>query len=135
MIGPALQRGELVLADRFVSSTLAYQGTAGGVSLRSIHSVAGIACGDVRPDLVVVFDVDGQTAANRMAAGRREQEFAGADHDRIEAKDAAFHGRVRRGYLDQAATEPERYAVIDASTDEESVWSSLVEALSRRLGA
>jgi dTMP kinase len=94
-IRPALLRGELVLADRFVSSTLAYQGTAGGMLRDEIMDVARVAVGDMWPDEIVIFDVDTETAWKRMAASGR------AAPDRMEQKDAAFHQRVREGYLQQ----------------------------------
>lgn len=121
-IGPALQRGEVVLADRFVSSTLAYQGTAGGMSLADIRAVARVACGDAMPHLTVIFDVTEETAATRLNPLL----------DRMEAKGAAYHKRVRQGYLAQARDDPQRYLVIDANTDAQSVWQSLIDAMARR---
>ncbi|MFG0330029.1 MAG: dTMP kinase [Phycisphaerales bacterium] len=121
-IQPCLDRGELVLADRFVSSTLAYQGAAGGLALADIEAAARIACGAAWPDLVVVFDVDERTAASRLNPLL----------DRMEAKGAAFHRRVRQGYLDQAAAEPARYLVVDATADAETVFERLLEGLRAR---
>ena len=118
-IVPALQNNELVLADRFVSSTLAYQGAAGGMSEEEIMHVAKVACGDVWPDLVVIFDVDEQTAAQRM----------GLLLDRMEAKGAAFHRRVRDGYQHQAMVEPERHLMIDATASEDAVESVFLREL------
>ena len=116
-IKPALERGELVIADRYVSSTLAYQGTAGGLSPQEIVQVAEGACGPMWhesaawPDLTIIFDVDEQTAAARLNPLL----------DRMEQKGAAFHARVRQGYLDQAAKWPDRYAVIDARANPDQV--------------
>ncbi|MEM7755053.1 MAG: dTMP kinase [Planctomycetota bacterium] len=118
-ITPALERRACVLADRFVSSTLAYQGTAGGLPPAEIHAVADIACGGVRPDLVVIFDLDERTAASRLSPLL----------DRMEAKGSAFHARVRAGYLDQAQADPDRHLVVDASRDPEDVYRQLVEGL------
>jgi dTMP kinase len=70
IIAPALERKHLVLADRFVSSTLAYQGAAGGLPVNEIQAVAGVAVGSRQPDLVMVFDVDEKCAAKRMAGGK-----------------------------------------------------------------
>lgn len=119
VVRPALRAGELVVADRFISSTLAYQGTAGGVPVEEILAVGRCALGDVRPDLVVIFDVDEGTAARRLNPLL----------DRMEAKGAAFHARVRRGYLAQAESDPAGHVVIDASQAEEGVWSSLSSSL------
>jgi len=122
-ISPALAAGQLVLADRFVSSTLAYQGTAGGLDLADIRKVAAVAIGPSQPDLVVVFDVDEQTAATRLNPLL----------DRMEAKGAAFHAQVRRGYLDQAEAEPDRYLVVDARLDADAVFDKLCSALQRKV--
>jgi len=118
-IRPSLDKGCLVLADRFVSSTLAYQGTAGGLPVEDIDAVARVAIAGAEPDLVVLFDVDQATAARRL----------GLLLDRMEAKGAEFHARVRQGYLDQATRDPEHHLVIDGTQGEADVWSSLLEAL------
>jgi dTMP kinase len=116
---PAMGRGELVLADRFVPSTLAYQGTAGGVPIEDIQAVAAVATHGVKPDLVVIFDVDEHTAAHRMSPLL----------DRMEAKGREFHRRVRDGYLTQARENPDLHLLVDANAGEEAVWQRLVEGL------
>lgn len=121
-ITPALRRGELVLADRFVSSTLAYQGTAGEMSMNQIRAVADVVTRGATPDAVVIFDVDERSAAARLNPLL----------DRMEAKGRAFHKRVRQGYIDQASEDPDRYIVIDASATEDEVFTSLVCALNRK---
>jgi len=121
-IAPALGRGEVVLADRFVSSTLAYQGTAGGLAPDDIRAVASIVCRDVQPDLVVIFDVDEATAARRLAPLL----------DRMEMKGRAFHARVREGYLEQARADPGRHLVIDASAEVDDVFDALLAGLAER---
>lgn len=121
---PALNRNELVVADRFLPSTLAYQGTAGGMPIKDIADVARVALRGCRPHLVIVFDVDQETAARRLSPLL----------DRMEAKGAEFHQRVRQGYLDQIAAEPGRYLKIDARRGEEEVWLALVGALKSRIG-
>lgn len=124
-IRPALARGACVLADRFISSTLAYQGSAGGIAREDILAVGKIALSGCWPDLVAVFDVDPATAHSRMARER----------DRIEQRDADYHARVRRGYLDQAAAEPSRYLVIDSTRDPGTVFGDLCAEVARRLVA
>ncbi|MBM43897.1 MAG: dTMP kinase [Phycisphaerae bacterium] len=119
VINPAIERGALVLADRFISSTLAYQGTAGGVSQEDILATGEIALGGRWPDCVVIFDVDGETAAARRSDAP----------DRMEGKGEAFHQRVRQGYLDQVAASPEKTILVDASGDEDEVFALLVSAL------
>ncbi len=130
-IEPALQSGCLVLADRFISSTLAYQGTAGGIAVADILRVGQIALGQRWPDLVVIFDVDERTANARMNPLLREREFD-TDKDRMEMKGAAFHRRVRRGYLDQARNDPDRHLVIDAAADQDTVFERLLDRLQQR---
>ncbi len=124
IIRPALARNELVLADRFVPSTIAYQGHAGGLPLADIDAVARIATGGLRPDLIVIFDVDERTAAGRLNPLL----------DRMEAKGAAFHRKVREGYLAQAHADPSRHLLIDASRPAEQVWFSLVSGLRKWAG-
>lgn len=116
-IQPALARGELVLADRFISSTLAYQGTAGGLGSEEIMAVGKVAVGGHWPDLTVVFDVDERVAATRLNPLL----------DRMELKGVQFHRRVRQGYLDQARRgDLGKYLVIDASADEDTVFDNLL---------
>lgn len=119
VIRPALAAGELVVADRFVSSTLAYQGAAGGVPIEEIEWVAKMACGEARPDLVVIFDVDEHDAAKRLSPLL----------DRMESKGVAYHRKVRAGFLAQAKAEPSRHAVIDAGRDQESVYRAMMSAM------
>jgi len=130
-VAPALQAGELVLADRFISSTIAYQGHGGGMPTDDIMSVGKIALGKHWPDLVVVFDVDETTAQARQSPLLRRREFA-EDKDRMEAKDAAFHERVRQGYLAQAKLDPDRHLVIDARPDADTVTQALLAGLQEK---
>lgn len=123
-IFPALSAGGTVVSDRFISSTLAYQGTAGGLSFSEIAAVGEVATGGLLPDLTVILDVDDTIAATRMAAER----------DRIEQRSVEFHRRVREGFLEQARRWPGRYAVIDASTSPEAVFEALIGQLKVRSG-
>lgn len=127
VILPALGRGELVLADRFVPSTLAYQGAAGGLPAADIAAAARVATRAVQPELILLFDVDTETALKRMGGGDRA-----AGMDRMEAKGAAFHRAVRQGYLDQAKADPRRYAVIDAGQDADAVFAQVLATLRER---
>ncbi len=123
IIEPALQAGSLVVADRFVASTCAYQGTAGGIAMHDILRVAEVATGGRWPDLSIIFDVDEQTAAGRLSPLL----------DRMEQKGAAFHRRVREGYHLLAEQRPHDMLLIDATVDEETVFERLLEALQQRL--
>ena len=120
---PAIQRNSLVLADRFISSTLAYQGTAGGLSPDEIDLVGSVTTGGTMPDLVVILDVDTEIAASRISG----------ELDRMERKGRAFHERVRAGYLAQVERDPDRYLLLDAGNSEEIVFESLLGGLRRRL--
>lgn len=122
VIRPARSRGEVVLGDRFVPSTLAYQGAAGGMTREEIEAAAQVACGEVRPDVVLVFDVDEATAARRLNPLL----------DRMEAKGAAFHKKVREGYLAQAKERPDEFLVIDARGSAEEVSGLMLARLRER---
>lgn len=121
-IRPALQRGEIVLADRFVTSTIAYQGHAGGVPVEDILAVARAACRDIWPDLIVVFDVDDETAEARMDRER----------DRIEQRGADYRKKVREGYRAQVREEPGRHVLIDARGSVDEVNRAMRDALAAR---
>ncbi len=124
VIAPALKRGELVVADRFVASTYAYQGAAGGIPFGEIESVAWIAMRGVVPDATLIFDVDQETAATRLNPLL----------DRMEAKGAAFHARVRSGYLSliESDRDSRRYLGIDARGGEGEVFANIISALRER---
>ncbi len=124
VILPAMGKGDLVIADRFVASTLAYQGTAGGLPSSEISAVARVATRGLMPDLYMLYDVDHTVAAGRLPSTL----------DRMEAKGAAFHELVRKGYLEQAKSDPRRYAVVNAAVSEEEVWKATVETLRGRAG-
>jgi len=134
---PALAEDQMVLADRFVSSTLAYQGGAAGLPLDQIRQVAEVALRGCEPDLVVIFDVDEATAARRLGASPKRTRFTGSREptlfsDRMERKGAEYHKAVRRAYLDQAKADPKRYAVVDAFGDEDAVFARVVKILAAR---
>lgn len=124
VIRPALEAGKLVLADRFVSSTLAYQGTAGGMAQDDIIRVARVAIEPYWPDLTVVFDVDEHVASSRLNPLL----------DRMELKGEVFHRRVREGFLHQAENSPDTYLVIDASSDEDAVFQTLLGGMESKFG-
>jgi len=138
-IRPALAEGRLVIADRFVSSTYAYQGTAGGVPFEHIKAVADAAVRGTYPDLVVIFDVDSATAAKRTSGAekgvrKKTASTASLFADRIEQRPADFHSRVREGYLALAAADPGHHAVVNAAQGPDAVWADLVRMLSERAG-
>ena len=105
VIRPALERGAVVLCDRYLDSSLAYQGGARGLGRGPVEQVNRFATGGLLPDLVVLLDLDPAAGLARRAR----------DPDRIEAQDLAFHRRVRDAFRDLAAAEPKRFAVVDAA--------------------
>ncbi len=108
VVRPALIRGAVVISDRYVDSSLAYQGAGRTLPVDEVSWLSSWATGGLKPDLVVLLDVDPRTGLSRAAA--RNQ---GAD--RLEAESVAFHERVRYAFLDLAANDPKRYLVLDAS--------------------
>jgi hypothetical protein len=107
-IRPALARGAIVLCDRFMDSTTAYQGHAGGVDLAFIRSLEHAVVGDTRPQLTLVFDVDPELGLERA----RQRDPGNAD--RFERMDLAFHQRLRAGFLEIARAEPGRCVLVGA---------------------
>ena len=129
-IRPALDAGGMVVADRFVSSTLAYQLGGDGLSVDDIERVAAVATGGLVPDLTVLLDVPVEQARGRHVA--KPVLFAGAeqvDLDRIERRPTEYHRRVRQNYLDQAARHPSRHAVVDATRDADAVFADVLAAI------
>ena len=118
-IVPSLRRGELVVADRFVSATLAYQGAAGGLPKEWIQQVAEVAVSGNWPDVTLIMDVDNETAAGRLNPLL----------DRMELKGKNFHSKVREGFLDQVRAMPERYCVIDSTQSEDTVELAVQNAI------
>jgi dTMP kinase len=110
-IKPALAAGQCVVADRYASSTLAYQGGGGGMSAAEIQEVAAIAVDGVWPDLTVVFDLDVDQAMARLHA---RNVSGGQSHDRIEQRARDYFERVRQNFLWQAKQWPDRYRIVDA---------------------
>jgi len=105
VIRPALERGAVVLCDRYLDSSLAYQGAARGLGQGPVEEVNRFATGGLLPDLVVLLDLDPASGLRRRAGAL----------DRIEAQDLGFHGRVRQAFRDLAAADPDRFAVVDAA--------------------
>lgn len=103
VVEPALARGEVVITDRYVDSTLAYQGAGRDLDPDEVEAVARWATGDLRPHLTVVLDLDPGVGMSRFA-----------DRDRIEGESAEFHQRVRSAFLAMAAADPAHYLVLDA---------------------
>ena len=125
LIRPALEQGKDVVCDRFVDASYAYQGAARGLGSNTIAQLEKLTLGRLRPDLVLLLDIDPQLGLQR--AKRRGEE------NRFEAETLEFMGRVRTEYLRRARAEPVRYAVIDASRPQEQVAADLQRELEARL--
>ena len=123
IIRPALTRNELVISDRFVDSTIVYQGIVGGVSAADIAAISKIACGDIYPDVTIILDIETQIGLAR-AKSRGE-----AGEDRFEAKGHAYHEKVRTGYLEIAVNAPTRCVVINANRNPDEVAADIWQVL------
>lgn len=126
VIRPALARGAWVVCDRFADSTTAYQGAAGGTDPGLIAAMEHFVLEEVRPDLTLIFDLDPELGLARAV------DRAGAEM-RFESKGAAFHARLRSAFLEIAAREPERCAVIDANGSIDQVETSVWETVQERI--
>ncbi|MGC9196198.1 MAG: dTMP kinase [Syntrophobacteraceae bacterium] len=115
VIGPALEKGAWVLADRFVDATFAYQGFGRGFNLERLAMIQRWATGGLWPDKTILLDCEVDVAASRLS--QRSQ----AKRDRIESEADDFHKKVREGYLFLARQEPTRFVVLDASKPPDEV--------------
>lgn len=125
---PALQAGQNVLCDRYVDSTIAYQGYGRGMDVAKLRAMNMIACDSKMPDITILLDLPVQKGICR--AGRRNQaEGTVISEGRFDAESLDFHERVRNGYLEIARNEPERIVVIDSGRDLEEVFMDCMRAL------
>ena len=126
VIRPALASGSWVLCDRFADSTFAYQGFGRGLDLGEIKRINAFATGGLVPDRTILLDVSPEVSEKRL---RAREAATNTDADRMEKAGDDFHSRLKRGFLELAAAEPERFAVIsaDGSVEEvgEAVWNSI----------
>jgi len=111
VVEPALRSGRWVLCDRFTAATLAYQGYGRGVALDTLRALAAIATHGREPDLTLLVDLSVDISRERVLSRARE---SGVGTDRLEREDAAFHARVREGYL-QLSREDARFTVLDGT--------------------
>lgn len=125
IVAPALARGDTIISDRFTASTTAYQGYGRGLDLDELIGMMRWATHGLEPDLTVLLDVDLEVARQRL----------GDEIDRIEGAGAEFHTRVREGYLEMAAADPDRWIVIDAGGTVDDVAARVDTALDTWLAA
>lgn len=115
IIKPAIESGKIVLCDRHIDSTLAYQGYGRKLDKEQIKSLNNIATSDIKPDLTFVFDIDVETALSRV----------GKSKDRMESAGIEFFERTREGYLEIAKEEPDRVKVIDSNDTIENIFAQV----------
>ncbi len=126
VILPALENGDWVLCDRFIDSTMAYQGFARGMDISTLDAINDFAIGGRKPDLTVLLDLEIEAGFQRL-----ESRYAGTDesHDRFEREAREFHHRVREGYHRLAEREPQRFSIIDADRSIEAIASEVWNAV------
>ncbi|MEU8821973.1 dTMP kinase [Actinoplanes sp. NPDC048796] len=122
VVRPALARGAVVISDRYVDSSLAYQGAGRTLPVAEISWLSSWATGGLKPDLVVLLDVD-----PTVGLGRVDSRGEGAD--RLESESRSFHERVRYAFLDLAAADPRRYLVLDAARPAEEIGTAVTTRL------
>lgn len=118
VVRPHLLKNEIVILDRYADSTIAYQGYGHQNDLALIRQVLQFATGGLKPDLTLLLDIEAE-------AGLRRRQKSGGEWNRMDAYILELHQRVRRGYLEMAKAEPERWRVVDASQPPEVVQSSI----------
>ena len=121
VIRPALQRGAVVIADRYFDSTLAYQGFAGGADIGGLRDLQRFAVGPTIPDRTFLLDVPIEVIAARSRARQADRRW-----DRFEVQGRAFHERLRDGYLRLAAAEPGRFVVVPGDRDEATIATEIL---------
>jgi dTMP kinase len=123
VIGPALARGSIVVTDRYVDSTLAYQGGGRQLPVAAIREVNELATGGLVPDMTFLLDLPPTAGLSRAARSG----------DRLEAEPQQFHERVRAAFLALASAEPERYLILDATLDPTQISRAIQAAVRERL--
>ncbi len=123
VIRPALERGEIVISDRYLDSSVAYQGVARGLGAERVAELSLWATGGLVPDLTIVLDVDPALGLARVVGP-----------DRLESEPLEWHARVRQGFLDIAAAAPDRYLVLDGSRPAEDLAVEIAVAVSALVG-
>jgi dTMP kinase len=122
VVRPALARGAVVISDRYVDSSLAYQGAGRTLPVQEISWLSSWATGGLKPDLVVLLDIDPSVGLGRVDA-------RGQGADRLESESRSFHDRVRYAFLDLAAADPKRYLVLDAGRPADEISDTVVRRI------
>ena len=126
VIRPALQSGKIVISDRYADSTLAYQGYGHGFEQETLKQLLNFTTGNLWPDLTFLLDISAEKGLRRRISNQEEW-------NRMDDYQLAFHERVRNGYHQLAAADPQRWEMIDADQSEEAVENEIMQRLARRL--
>ncbi len=122
IIRPAIEAGKVALCERFLSSTVAYQGVAGGADLEVIEYIGSFATGDVKPNLTIIIDIEVEAGLSRAGT-----------LDRMEERGKAYHEKVREGFLQLAKENPEAFVVLDGRGSIEEVHDRVMAAVDRKM--
>lgn len=125
---PALEAGEIVICDRFVDSSLAYQGVARGIGVEQVAAINQFATDGLTPDMTLYLDVEADVGLARINQNKVNRQF-----DRLDQEDLSFHQQVRSAYLDLLKQNPERMLLIDASQELEQVVSDSYNKILEKL--
>jgi dTMP kinase len=126
VVRPALERGDVVLQDRYLDSSIAYQGAGRVLDAGEIRELSLWAAEGLLPDLTILLDLDEDASRARLDRARTE-------YDRLEAEASEFHARVRQGFLALAAAEPERFLVVDATLPPDEIAAVIRARVATRL--
>ena len=126
-VWPAIKEGKIVICDRYLDSSLAYQGGARGLGVDNILSINSFATEGTFPDLTLLFDLDPKIGLERISKN------ANREVNRLDLEKLDFHNKVRQTFLELAKRYPDRYVVIDASKDREEVAQATMDAILARL--
>lgn len=132
VVRPALERGAVVVQDRFIDSSLAYQGVGRVLDVDDVRRINEWAADGLWPDVTVLLDIDHEVAMARTASRETSK---GDVPDRLEAEASEFHEAVRQAFRELAAHEPERFIVLDATGTPEAIHASIRARIEPLLGA
>ena len=132
VVVPALERGAIVVCDRFFDSTTAYQGYGRGLDVDAVIGLHGFAADGARPDITILLDLDVEAGFRRLGSRHAAD---GTQHDRIEREVREFHVRTRAGYLELARRWPDRFRVMDSARDADAVATDIRRVVDQVLEA
>jgi dTMP kinase len=133
VILPALEKGKMVLCDRHTDSTLAYQGYGRGIELGLLRSLNDIASQGLKPDLTLLFDCPVEIGLSRTVQRQSQAASKQSREDRFEREKIEFHEKVRKGFLELAGAEPERFRIIDAARSAAEVGREIKKIIDQEL--